>query len=297
MPNNNATVSAALIGQRALTTLLADFPLLTEIAIDFSSEAVKFDQDIVTHIVAPTIAQDFDPAQGYVPSDQSQADVTVKINKHAHATYAITDTERSKSQIELTERYARVVAHALGLKVVNDLLAVLLAANFPQASSFALNGFNREGVVDIGTKMTKRFLPTVGRFMFLHSDYYNKLCKDQTIFSAYINPAGSNVVTSGVIPNVNGFKIVDSPIIPENGEKLVGFAGLREGLIIAARVPDVPPNTGDTQIEVVTDALTGLSVQVRDRYDGRFGQQVVSYTLMYGFAPGNKPMIERIVKP
>jgi hypothetical protein len=33
----------------------------------------------------------------------------------------------------------------------------------------------------------------------------------------------------------------------------VGFAGIREGLIMAARVPDVPTNTGDTVIRVVTE--------------------------------------------
>ena len=38
-------------------------------------------------------------------------------------------------------------------------------------------------------------------------------------------------------------------------------------------------------------------MQVRDRYDGRLGKQEVSFTLMYGFAPGNKPMLERITRP
>jgi hypothetical protein len=43
--------------------------------------------------------------------------------------------------------------------------------------------------------------------------------------------------------------------------------------------------------------ITGLSVQVRDRFDDRHGNQEVSFTLMHGFAPGNKPMMERIVRP
>jgi len=45
---------------------------------------------------------------------------------------------------------------------------------------------------------------------------------------------------------------------------------------------------------VVFDVCSGLTIQVRDRYDGRLE---VSYMLMYGFAAGNKPMIERIVRP
>jgi len=63
---------------------------------------------------------------------------------------------------------------------------------------------------------------------------------------------------------------------------------------MAARIPDVPAITGDTEISVVSDVCSGLTIQVRDRYDGRLE---VSYMLMYGFAAGNKPMIERIVRP
>jgi hypothetical protein len=100
-----------------------------------------------------------------------------------------------------------------------------------------------------------------------------------------------------MLPDVNGFTVIEYSALPENGERLVGFAGIREGLIMAARVPDVPTNTGDTVIRVVTDPRTGLSIQVRDRYDGRLGKQEVSFTLMYGFATGNKPVIERIIRP
>ena len=53
----------------------------------------------------------------------------------------------------------------------------------------------------------------------------------------------------------------------------------------------------DKRDGLVTDPRTGLSVQVRDRYDGRLGKQEVSFTLMYGFAAGNKPVIERITRP
>lgn len=296
MPNSNATVNSPLIAQTALNTLLAKFPILSRIATDFSSSSVKFNQDIVTHIVTPTVAHDFDPATGYVPDDQAQVDVTVKIDKHAYAGYAITDVERSTSEIDLNQRYADKVAYALGRKVCDDLMALIVAANFSNETEVAQASFGRDSVVDIGTKLNKRFIPDMGRFMFVNSDYYNALQKDEALYKAYITPAASNVVVSGMLPDVNGFAVIEYSALPENAENLVGFAGIREGLIMAARVPDVPQNTGDTVIRVVTDPRTGLSVQVRDRYDGRLGKQEVSFTLMYGFATGNAPVIERIVK-
>ncbi|MEI6607894.1 MAG: hypothetical protein WCP35_21540 [Verrucomicrobiota bacterium] len=297
MSNTNATVNSPLIAQAALTTLLAKFPILGRIATDFSSASVKFKQDIVTHIVTPTVAQDFDPATGYVPDDQAQVDVSVKIDKHAYAGYAITDVERSTSEIDLNQRYADKVAYALGRKVCDDLMALIINANFNNKTESAEADFGRNTVVDIGTKLNKRFIPDMGRFMFVNSDYYNALQKDEALYKAYITPQAGGVVVSGMLPDVNGFTVIEYSALPENSERLVGFAGIREGLIMAARVPDVPANTGDTVIRVVTDPRTGLSVQVRDRYDGRLGKQEVSFTLMYGFAAGNKPVIERIIRP
>jgi hypothetical protein len=297
MPNTNATVNSAIIAQTALTTLLARFPVLNQIATDFSSASVKFNQDIITHIVTPTVAKDFNQTTGYVPDDQAQVDVPVKINKHAYAGYSITDVERSTSQIDLNQRYADKVAYALGRKVSDDLMALIVNANFTNKTDIAAASFGRNAVVDISTKLNKRFIPDMGRFMFVNSDYYNALQKDEALYKAYITPAASNVVVTGMLPDVNGFTVIEYSALPENGERLVGFAGIREGLIMAARVPDVPTNTGDTVIRVVTDPRTGLSIQVRDRYDGRLGKQEVSFTLMYGFATGNKPVIERIIRP
>ena len=297
MPNQNATVNAPLIAQQALATLLAKFPILAQIATDFSDQSVKFQQDIVTHIVTPTVAQDFDPATGYVPSDQAQVDVKVKIDRHAYAGYAITDVERSSSVIDLNQRYADKVAYALGRKVCDDLFGLILAANFSNATTVAAKDFGRDTIVDIATKMNKRFIPDMGRFMFVNSDFYNALQKDEALYKAYIAPQVGDVVVTGVLPNINGFTVAEYSALPDNGQKLMGFAGIREALIMAARVPDVPEYTGDTEINVVTDPRTGLSVQVRDRYDGRLGRQEVSYTLMYGFTAANKPMLERIIAP
>ena len=199
MSNSNATVNSPLIAQTALNTLLAKFPLLSRIATDFSSASVKFNQDIVTHIVTPTVAHDFDPATGYVPDDQAQVDVTVKIDKHAYAGYAITDVERSTSEIDLNQRYADKVAYALGRKVSDDLMALIINANFTNKTEIATAAFGRNAVVDISTKLNKRFIPDMGRFMFVNSDYYNALQKDEALYKAYITPAASNVVVTGML--------------------------------------------------------------------------------------------------
>jgi hypothetical protein len=82
MPNSNATVNSPLIAQTALITLLAKFPILSRIATDFSSASVKFNQDIVTHIVTPTVAKDFVPAIRWLFGHGQQAFLTVVVFVH-----------------------------------------------------------------------------------------------------------------------------------------------------------------------------------------------------------------------
>ncbi|XHR30582.1 MAG: hypothetical protein ACFUZC_08465 [Chthoniobacteraceae bacterium] len=62
---------------------------------------------------------------------------------------------------------------------------------------------------------------------------------------AEANAVVGNVVITGVLPNINGFTVVEYSALPDNGQKLMGFAGIREALIMAARVPDVPDYTGE----------------------------------------------------
>jgi len=69
------------------------------------------------------------------------------------------------------------------------------------------------------------------------------------------------VVVKGVLPNVSGFTVAEYSALPEVArEQLMGFAGIREALILAVRIPDLPEYSGDIEVNVVTDPRTGLSV-------------------------------------
>ena len=78
MANTNATVNSAIIAQTALTTLLAKFPLLARIATDFSAASVKYNQDIITHIVTPTVAREFNQAIGLTGITITKLDGTAR---------------------------------------------------------------------------------------------------------------------------------------------------------------------------------------------------------------------------
>ena len=65
------------------------------------------------------------------------------------------------------------------------------------------------------------------------------------------------------IPRVYGFDIYETTILPENGEKLVGFAAHPRGLAIANRY--LMPLRPESYLEAgpVTDPTTGITLGYR----------------------------------
>ena len=75
---------------------------------------------------------------------------------------------------------------------------------------------------------------------------------------------------------------------------LDGFAGGKEGLIIAARVPATPANFPG-EIDTVSDPDSGLSIQIRKWYSADLGKYFLAMVIMCGAAVGNAAQLCRIV--
>lgn len=286
--NTLGTTNGILIAQKALRTLLAELPIISQISQDFSDEKALFNQSIITHVVTAVQAQDFDPNVGYQPSARTQIDVPVKINRHVHHTYAIGVQEASSTHIDLIQRFALTAAYAVGQCFVNALCALVLNANFPNASVFPLgdaeDGFDRKCVIKTGKALGKRHVPPLGRFGLLNSDYYGSLCEDLTVVSALIN-RDQDAIKTGKITPVHGFNFSEYVDLPDNGENVAGFCGTVDALVLATRIPD-DPGEGNAVVDIatVTDRLSGISMQVREWYDANMAQFKRTYTLMFGVA-------------
>jgi hypothetical protein len=219
--------------------------------------------------------------------------VNITINHQAEHTYLVTDREQSQTNRALAREFARVSAHALGTKIVNDLFATVLAASYPLSYPSAPAAFDAGDVRKVKTLLTKAKVGESGRFMVLNSDFAEGLGLDNLIIA---NPNTSNqeAIVSGALPNrIHGFMPSEFTSLPDNGEKLGGIAGNREAIIWNTRVPTVaaPANIIPGVITNVTEPNTGLTVQYRQFYDiigaaGRGAGYYESLTLMYGFTAG-----------
>jgi hypothetical protein len=293
MANSLGTTNANVIAQRALEILVADYSFLRNSVADFSSEAAKYNASIYTHRISATTAQDYSQANGYVASATTQSDVAITLNKFKHVTYSVDDQERTSSNINLIERFAGAAAHALGLQMVGDLLALVTSSSFTSALTQSSATFSYASVVSAGITLNNANVPQHDRYAVLAPSFYGRLLNDSTIV-ANAQISGEQARTAG-IGSVAGFNINMYSAVPSNSITLGGFFAQREALLIAARVPEIPtgvPIPGD--ISVVTEPRTGLSVQVRESYSVQTGQLSRTYCLIYGCKAGETNSLVRI---
>jgi hypothetical protein len=293
MPNSIGTTNANVIAQRALEILVADYSFLRNSVADFSSEAAKYGASIYTHRISATTAQDYSQSNGYAATATTQTDVQITLNKFKHVSYSVDDQERTSSNINLIERFAGAAAHALGLQMVGDLLALVTSATFTNALTVASSAFSYRSVVSAGITLNNNNAPVNGRYAVLNPSFYGALLNDSTVVA---NPqiTGDLVRTAG-IGNVAGFNINQYSAVPSNSITLGGFFAQQEALLIAARVPEVPTGIEiPGSISVVTEPRTGLSISVRESYDVVKGQLQRTYAMIYGVKAGEPASLVRI---
>ena len=303
MANTLGTTNGLVIAQRALATLLRDFPVLSDITTDFSALSARYNQTVSTSIVSASTASQFNPVVGYTSTDRTQVDVQVQLNRWAHHTYSVTDAERTTSQVDLISRFADTAAHALGQAVMDDLFALFTPANFTNQKIVSYDSFSRKSVIDIATTMNNLFIPKLGRFMIVDANMYGSLSNDLTVVQNFSN-AGANTIQTGKLTGIHGFNdIVDYTAIGGSANtpntpqpNLVGIAGVKESVLFCTRLPDAPTTVIPGVISTVTEPHSGLSVQLREWYDMTLAKESRTMTLMYGFAKGNAATLVRMLK-
>jgi hypothetical protein len=293
MANTLGTTNANVIAQRALEILVEDYSFIRNAVTDFSSEAARYNASVYTHRISALTAQDYSQTNGYVATAATQTDVQIQLNKFKHVTYDVDDQERSTSEVNLIERFAGSAAHALGLQMVGDLLALVTSASFTSALTVGSGSFTYGWAVSAGEVLNTNKAPANDRYAVLAPKFFASLLKDANVIA---NPQiTGDVVRNAGLGAVAGFNINMYPAIPANGITLGGFFAQREALLIAARVPEIPsgieiPGT----ITNVTEPRTGLTVQSRESYNLVTGKVTRTVALIYGVKAGETSSLVRI---
>jgi len=101
--------------------------------------------------------------------------------------------------------------------------------------------------------------------------------------------------SAGGIRRLAGFDIYETVILPENGEKLAGFAAHPSGLAVAMRY--LQPVANYDEAGAVTDPETGLTFGYLRYTEIQSNRIFVTVECLYGFKAAIGDGIKRIVKP
>jgi hypothetical protein len=302
MPNSLGTLSSSLVTLRMFEFLRFQFgPIFRAVSRDFSADAAKLNQQIISRVASvPTVA-DYSTADGYVSTDATTTDVPVTINRHRHVTMEFNINELTSTDRNLVDEQVGPAAYAIGLDLVTSLMALITPANFANFTVETVANTQRSTLGKLRKALNLRGVSPMGRLSVFNSDAFEKLTDDQRIVSADFNAGNGQVNRAiGFLSNVGGFEnVFEWPQLP-TANSLTGFAGTADALLVAARVPRdpaalVPGLTMAGEVDVVTDPETGLSVQVRRWYDMQKGKLFFSIVLMYGVAVGVAANGQRVV--
>ena len=291
MANTLGGINLAQIAQQTLETLSAEMPIVSAFTTDFSSDVADVGESVSTRVATAVSAGD--ATSGYSATDVTSTAKTITLNKHKHFTAAFTDLEIAKGGMDMLERtFVRPAVHAVVNQMMDDLLALVLTATYSNEVTVVAASFGADDVADLAGDLTTLNVPKANRALVIKPAYYANLAQDNAIQASYAY-GGPGSIRDNAVPKVHGFNVYEYSDIPANSESLEGFACGPEALIIAGRQPALPENWAGA-VESVQDPGTGVTLQLRNWYEGKDGAQYITATLIYGVAAGTDSM-KRIV--
>ena len=300
MSNTLAGINLQVVAQDSLTTLLAEFPLIQKFTTNFSGEIANRGESVTTRIAKTVTAGDVGTS-GYTVTDVESEAKTITLNKHKAFVMGFGDGEVAKGGYDVLRRtFMRPAAHSVAKAVLADIFALTTAANFDSVgtSGVGYNGtaaaFDADAVADLAQHLTDKDNPMDGRIVIVKPSLFTALSKDVDIKAQYAS--GTNApLTENLLPRIHGFEINQYSALPDAGvTNQKGIFCTPEALLIATRLPATPTNWYGN-VATATDEASGLSIQLREWYDGDAGQQKIAMTILYGVAVGNKDALGRII--
>ena len=301
MANTLGGINLAQIAQQTLETLSAEMPVVSAFTTDFSSEIADVGESVSTRVASAVSAGD--ATSGYSATDVTSTAKTITLNKHKHFTAKFTDLEIAKGGLDMLERtFVKPTVHAVVNAMMDDLLALVTDTNFADEVDVAAASFGADDVADLAGDLTTKNVPKTDRALVIKPTYFASLAQDNAIQASYAygNPSA---IRDNVVPKVHGFNVYEYSDIPANAynigspavsHSLQGFACGPEALLIAGRQPALPENWAGA-VESVQEPGTGVTLQLRNWYEGKDGAQYITATMIYGVATGTDSLKKIVV--
>lgn len=291
MANTLNGVNMARIADLSLDALITEMFPLRSFATDFSDEVSAPTQTITSRIPTQPTVQDM--TVNKTPGNSVLTAVTITLNNFWGVVLGFTDLERTYTDKDLIAMFIKPAVVALFEKVIATVNALVLNANYPTNAVYAATALDADAVATIAGTMSGLKVPKSPRALLIPPAYFANLTKDNAIQAAYAF-GDDGVIKDNRIERLHGFDIINfNGTIPTNSENLAGYAFHPSALCIAARtIVEPPPGTWYGQVANVTDPDSGLTLQVREYYNGV--QLVYELALLWGVQIGQANSLLRI---
>ena len=294
--NSIGGINLQLIAQDSLSTLLAEFPLISKFTTNFGGEIATRGQTVATRIASPVTSITDIGASGYAVTDVTSTERKITLDKHKGFVMGFSDGEVALGGYDVLRRtFIRPAAWAVSKAVLDDIFALVTAANFPTtAYDGTVAAFDADAVATVSQTLTDLNVPQQNRIIICKPALYTSLAKDNAISAQYAS--GTNApLTENLLPRIHGFEINQYTGFPAGTvTNMKGVACTPESIIIATRQPALPTNWYGN-VAVATDEKSGLTVQVREWYDGDTGMQKISMSILYGVQIGSVNTLAKII--
>ena len=297
MANTLTNVKDIKVAQNALQPFMAGLTPLRAFSSNFSPEpADKLDTVRVPVIGAPSQSSDF--AGNYTQNaDSTITAVPVVLNRHKYKTVHVTAREAAESAVPILDNLVASAVKQLAEDVLSDIFSEITAENFgaPAIPALAATSFNYRKSLDLREACSVVKMPITDRSLILDDAYYTNLLADDVVARSFVLPLSQPGVVEAQLRRIAGFDVYPSTILPDNGEKLVGFAAHPSGMAVAMRY--LAPVAQYDEAGAVTDPETGLTFGYLRYTETSSNKIFVTVECLYGFKAAIGQGIRRLVKP
>ena len=297
MPNTLTNVKDIKVAQSALLPYRAALTPLRAFSTNFSPQpADKLDTVRVPVVGAPSTSSDF--AGDYTANvDSTISVIPVQLNRHKFKTVHVTAREAAETNLNVLENLVAGAVKQLAQDVLEDIFSAITVANFgaPAIPALAATAFDYKKVLAVREACSLAKMPITDRSLVLDGAYYTNLLADDVVAKSFYLPMTAPGVIEAQLRRIGGFDVHETVILPENGEKLAGFAAHPSGMAIAMRY--LVPVAEYDEAGAVTDPETGLTFGYLRYTETSSNRIFVTVEALYGFKAGMADGIKRIVKP
>ena len=297
MPNILTNVNDIKVAQNALQPFMASLLPMRAFSTNFSPEpADKLDTVRVPVVGAPSPSSDF--AGSYTQNADSTIDVVpVQLNRHKFKTIHVTAREAAETALNVLDTLVSSAVKQLAQDILQDIFSEITQANYgdPAINPLAPSSFDYKKILAVREVCAAAKMPVSDRALVLDSAYFTNLLGDDIVAKSYMPPIAQPGVVEGLIRRLAGFDIYETVILPENGEKLAGFAAHPSCLAVAMRY--LEPVANYDEAGAVTDPETGLTFGYLRYTEIQSNRIFVTVECLYGFKVAIAAGLERIVKP